>query len=98
MDPHSIAILKILLLAIVAVAFFVFHVWFRTYALTEGYNLSSKRRELSKLENQIIETRINKNKIMGPQSLKTLAQKYRHQGIVIEEALPKQILYFKEIE
>lgn len=87
-----------MLLAALAIGFFVFHVWFRTYALTEGFAVAEKRRELSKLESEVIEARLRKNRVMGPQSLKRLTQAYRYNGIIFEAPEAKQVFYYRDGE
>ncbi len=80
---HQTRIFKILTLVLLCVAFFLFHIWFRTVVTHEGYALGILGREMKKTESQLMALKVEKNKIMGASSLERLVDK--HEDVLADE-------------
>lgn len=89
------ALLNVGLLVLICVLFFVFHIWFRTLALTTGYEVGTLRRDFRDLESELAILKVEKVKLMGPESLQKLVQEMKYRGVNFESPEASQLIYTK---
>jgi hypothetical protein len=84
---------RILGLALMCLGIFLFHIWFRTLVVTQGFELGRVRREVQKLESELASIKSEKSRLMGPQSLEQWVQTFREAGIEFERPQDAQLKY-----
>ena len=84
---------RILALALMCLGIFLFHIWFRTLVVTQGFELGRMRREVQKLESDLASLKAEKSRLMGPQSLEQWVKTFRDAGIEFERPLDAQLKY-----
>lgn len=89
------ALLNVILLVVICVSFFIFHIWFRTVALTTGYEVGNARKEIRILESEWAQLKVEKVKLMGPESLQKWVLDMKERGIVFEAPQSSQLIYTK---
>ena len=81
--------------AVLCVLFFIFHIWFRTVALTTGYEVGHLRGRIRQLESELAQLKVERVKLMGPESLQQLVLDMKAKGIVFEAPQASQLVYTK---
>lgn len=89
------ALFKISAFALLCVGFFIFHIWMRTLALTTGFEVGESRRGIAKLESELAEARVERNRVMGPEHLQRLVGDFAAQGVVFQPPKAAQLIYSK---
>lgn len=89
------ALLNVIFLVGICVSFFIFHIWFRTVALTTGYEVGNSRKEIRALESELAQLKVERVRLMGPESLQKWVQDMKERGIVFEAPTASQLIYTK---
>lgn len=63
---------KVSLMLAMCFGLMLFHVWLRSLTVAEGYRVSQLRREVKKLQADLLELHVIENQLMGPARLERL--------------------------
>lgn len=88
--------LKLFFFAILCVSFFIFHIWFRTTVLTQGYRLAKKQSEIVALESELVKLRIERSILQSPENLEKWANYFQKKGLAIDRPQSNQLIYVEE--
>ena len=77
---------------------FLLHVWFRTTVVTASFEMGQLRKELSRLENDLVSLQSLRESRMNPKHLLRLREKWADQGQFFVEARPEQIIFLEETD
>jgi cell division protein FtsL len=89
-------VLKLLLLAVLVGVSFILHIWLRTHVTQLGFEVAAQKRERRKLDAELSQLKVERTRLMGPESLDRLMESLRREGIVFETPRASQLIYLKE--
>ncbi len=87
------AALRILLLCALVVSSFILHIGLRTAIVTEGYKVSTARKELARLEDRRMALRVDRDRLLAPQNLEKLVNIYSREGIDFSPPKPGRLIF-----
>lgn len=85
--------LRILLLCALVVSSFILHIGLRTAIVTEGYKVSSARKELGRLEDRRMALKVERDRLLSPRNLERLVEIYHREGSDFAPARPDRLIF-----
>jgi cell division protein FtsL len=92
----QIRVFKLLLLAVLVGVSFVLHIWLRTHVTQLGFEVAAQKRERRKLDAELSQLKVERTRLMGPESLDRLVESLRSEGLVFDSPKSGQLIYIKE--
>jgi hypothetical protein len=92
----SQGLIKLVLVTLLGTFSFILHTWLRTRVVTSSFEVAASRKELTRLENDLIALQSLRESKMSPQKLLRLRERWADQGQFYVEARPEQIIFLKE--
>jgi hypothetical protein len=89
-------VLRIFLLVIAVATTFVLHVWMRTLVISEGFRLGESRNRVLALEAEKVKLRLEREKLISPDRLNEIVQRFRAESDYFVSPSPQQILFYQE--
>lgn len=93
LSAEQINSLKVLGFTGMAVVFFLFHIWFRTWVVTKGYEVGQHREDIARLESELMRAKIERSRVMGPDNLERWAKHLQATGTAFGAPQPHQLIY-----
>lgn len=91
--PVTAQSLKVLGLALICVLAFLFHIWFRTLVVTQGFEVGRLQKQLITAESQLALATVERNQMLSSHELDRWAQLFRAQGQDLDAPKAHQIIY-----
>jgi hypothetical protein len=85
--------LKVLSLVVLSVLFFLFHIWLRTWTMSQGFDVGRHQKNIARLQAELVALRVKKNEIMGPRQLEKLVQDFQERGVAFSQPEYWQLIY-----
>ena len=85
--------LKVIALAGICVCAFMFHIWFRTLVITQGFEVGRLQKKLQLVESRVAMATVQRNQIFSSRELDRWVQLYEGQGVELAAPKSQQIIY-----
>ena len=82
-----------MMLVLLCVLFFIFHIWLRTKVVTQSFTIGSLRNSIQKLESEIMTAKVDRTKLMSPRNLEKYVKKLAADGEKMQNPVSHQIIY-----
>ena len=92
---NSAAALNVFWLILICSGFFIAHIWARTWVVKKSYQIGDLRKEVRKLEADLVATVVEKNKIMGPKNLQSWVSRFQLEGIYFQKPQVSQVYFLR---
>ncbi len=89
-------VLKLLVLALFVGLFFILHIGLRTHVTQLGFEVAAQKRERRKLDAELSQLRVERTRLMGPESLDRMVESLRQQGVVYSAPRGDQLIYLHQ--